>query len=211
MKSNLDVWAIQNYPAELYSALNNVKGGLNIIYSNVYSVITIGGRRIIGKNFDTFLYNEESDILIMLMKNGKATKQDIINYLEDNNKRYVEVTFDLRRDFKTDDSIPELWFARDLLVLDDAIKDSLKKNVNSCIIYPNAKGVLSLYFDSKGYNKTELDGRFVKSVIKFEDKIVLVTKNIDYISLLKENNMNYEIDNNIPTFNDNNSKKIKSL
>ena len=35
MNNNLDVWAIQYYPNELENALNQIKGGMNIIYSNL--------------------------------------------------------------------------------------------------------------------------------------------------------------------------------
>ena len=34
MNSNLDCWAIQFYPEELETALNQIKDGISIIYSN---------------------------------------------------------------------------------------------------------------------------------------------------------------------------------
>ena len=63
MKSNLDVWAIQYYPEDVYTALNNIKEGINIIYSNCISELKIGNKKISNREFDTFLYNEESGIL----------------------------------------------------------------------------------------------------------------------------------------------------
>ena len=136
MANNLDIWAIQYYPEELTTALNKIGAGLNIIYSNLVSKLKVGNNIISGRNFDTILYNEESDILILLMTGGKVTKKDIINYLEENNKRYVEVTFNPCNviDLEDKDKLPEMWFARDLAVIEDAIKDSAKNNFINCTL-----------------------------------------------------------------------------
>ena len=59
--SNLDVWAIQYYPEELLTALTQIKEGMNIIYSNLTCAFRIGSKDIKTRQFDTILYNEESD------------------------------------------------------------------------------------------------------------------------------------------------------
>ena len=186
MKSNLDVWAIQYYPEELLTALNNIRDGLSIIYTNASSTLKIGDQTIIGRNFDTFLYNEDSDILIMLMSGGKVTKEDMISYLENNSKRYVEVTFE-EDQYIDEDNIPEILFARDLNVIEDAIKDSINKKKYNCTIYPSCRGLFELEYTSKKYGKTEIDGRNIKDIIKFKDKIIFILNdNVDYIQVLQK-------------------------
>ena len=60
MNNNLDVWAIQYYPNELENALKQIKGGMNIIYSNLI-------KKIFGQD------NVISDILDNLLEKRKIT------------------------------------------------------------------------------------------------------------------------------------------
>ena len=215
MKSNLDIWAIQYYPEELYTALSNIKDGLNIVYTNVNSEFKLGNKIVKGRFFDTFLYNEDSDIIIMLMKGCKVTKYDIFNYLEKNNKRYVEVNFiPMKNVTKDKNNLPELWFARDEEVLKDAIKDSINKNIKDCIIYPHVRGSLELCYMNNSYEKIEVDGRNIRDIIKLKDKVILLlNENIDYMELLNEYNIDiiksYKKDPNIHV--NNFSKTLKKL
>lgn len=179
MKSNLDVWAIQYYPNELYNALNQIKDGMNLIYSNCISELKIGDKKIRNREFDTFLYNEESEVLIMLMRGGKVTKEELIKYLEYKNKEYCEITFlPPHEEYKDGDNVPELWFSREKSVLEDAIKDSKKKGITGCDYYPLLNGYLSLDYKNKYCNKIEVDGRVFSGIVKFEDKIVLIINQI---------------------------------
>lgn len=182
MRSNLDVWAIQYYPNELQTALGQVKEGFNIVYSNCVCDIKIGPQELATRQFDTFLYNEESEVLIMLMRSGKATKDDIIQYLEANNKPYGEVTFTSFEDeFQDGDDLPELWFAREAYVLRDALEDSKGKNITSCIYYPLAFGQMNLGYLTSNDRKVNVDGRLFGGVVQLEDKVVLVIEQEDNV------------------------------
>ena len=183
MKSNLDVWAIQYYPEQLLTALSKIQDGMNIIYSNCICFFKVGDEIITNRQFDTILYNEESDILILLMRDGKATKLDIIKYLEENNKKYVEITFDASalEEYQNDDSIPEIWFAREEYVLDDALKDSKNKNVNECTIYPNINSSINFGYNANDDNNYFIDGRIFKSLIKLNDKLIFIINQLDNV------------------------------
>ena len=183
MKSNLDVWAIQYYPEALLTALNKIQEGMNIIYSNCVCHFKVGDEVITNREFDTILYNEESDILILLMRNGKAKKEDIIKYLDENNKKYAEVTFDasVLENYQNDDSIPEIWFAREEYVLDDALKDSKSKNVNECTIYLNIDSSISFGYIANVDNNYSIDGRIFKSLIKLDDKLIFIINQLDNV------------------------------
>ena len=218
--SNLDVWAIQYYPEELLTALTQIKEGMNIIYSNLTCAFRIGSKDIKTRQFDTILYNEESDILIMLMRGGQAKKEDMIKYLEDNNKQYTEVSFAPTIEYYRDsDSIPELWFAREEYVIKDALNDSKIKGINYLEYYPNVIGNINLgYITNSNNSNISIDGRSIKGLIKLEDKIVLIInqennkdKNLDFIniiSIIRENNMEFDIvlDKEVDIIKDNCSK-----
>lgn len=183
MESNLDVWAIQYYPEELLNALNQIKNGMNIIYSNCTCSLTIGNETIESRQFDTVLYNEESDILILLMRGGKATKEDIIKYLEENNKQYAEVTFDssLLNEYQDGDNIPEIWFAREQYVLDDALLDSKNKNLTHLEIYPLIDGNIKLGYIANVADNYSIDGRLFKGLLKIDDKLILIINQINNV------------------------------
>lgn len=185
MKSNLDIWAVQEEKEEIFTALEQIKGGLSIIYDKVACEMMIGSNNITNRLFDLFLYNEESDTLIMVMKGSKASKEDMIHYLEQHNLKYVEVTF-LEEDVdnqisekKEEVEVPELWFARDAYVLDDALDSSLERNVNSAVIMPNVMGDLSLFYTNIFGHTEVVDGRLFKGLVSLPDKLVLLVNQGD--------------------------------
>ena len=183
MRSNLDVWAIQFYPEELETALGKIEDGMSIIYSNCTCNFKIGNQEIKNRQFDTFLYNEDSDVLIMLMRGGKATKEDMIKSLEEKGKEYHEVTFaNPVEDYENTDEISELWFAREKYVLKDAINDSKSRGINSCEFYPLVTGSLELGYISNTDNPYSVDGRLFNGLVKFDDKLVFIINQPDNIT-----------------------------
>lgn len=204
--SNLDVWAIQYYPLELMNALKCIDGGMNIIYSNLTCKFKVGNKSIDQRQFDTILYNKESDILIMLMRGGVAKKKDIINYLNDNNKEYCEIVFSPSvLEYRDSEAIPELWFAREKYVLDDALNDSRLKGIDYLDYYPNVLSSIDLGYITNNSNKDiSIDGRLFKGLIKLDDKVVFIinqknnkNKNMnmdEVINIIKNHNMIFNVD-----------------
>ena len=157
MNRNLDVWAIQKYPNELYTALENVKTdtGDLILFTNLECDFELNGQAV-KRSFDTSLYYDAgngNDALILLMKDGIATANQIREYLEKKQLRYHEVSFakdvtkELPEDFdnvyneeKDDENIPEIWFAREEYVLRDALNDSIEQGNTTCDYYPLLQG-----------------------------------------------------------------------
>lgn len=193
MKSNLDVKAIQYNPEDLYIALNKIDKGMNYVYSNCAFDFKIGKRKIRNRKFDTFLYNEESDTLIMLMSGGLVNKDHIINFLENNNKPIVEINFRTKYDdYKVDDNLPEILFSRDKSILEDAIKDSVRKGIQSCEFYPLLSSYFMMGFRNVHGNIEEVDGRVFKGLLKFNDKLVLLVNqkyNIDEFGNYRNTNV----------------------
>lgn len=220
--TNLDIWAIQFYGNELYNALSNIKKeGPNILFTNCMSQLKIGKNNIISRQFDTCLYSEENDLLILLMRDGEKTSQDIRDYLNERGIPFHEVIFsNLEDKYKNDPEVPELWFAREKYVLEDAIKDSKEKNNYSCVFYPNVNSKLSIRYHNERELSIPLDKRLFKGLIKFDDKLVLMinqgdVRNMntqDIISTLMSHGLIIDIDyskepNNIS--NEQNTKRSK--
>ena len=187
MNRNLDVWAIQKYPNELYTALENVKTdtGDLILFTNLECDFELNGQTV-KRSFDTSLYYDAgngNDALILLMKDGVATADQIREYLEKKQLRYHEVS--LAKDFnnaykeeKDDENIPEIWFAREEYVLRDALNDSIEQGNITCDYYPLLQGFLSLnYSANSNLSSYSVDGRKILGVITLEDKMILLINN----------------------------------
>lgn len=182
MNSNLDIWAVQEDGSEIFTALDQIKSGVSIIYDNCVCNMSIGSNVIHCREFNTVIYNEESDVIILVMKTSSATKEDAIRYLSEKNLPFVEVTFMEQEDRNDELDVPIIWFAREAYVLEDAIKDSVEKGEQSCTYYPIIKGDLKLNYINNNFAPEQVDGRLFRGLISFEDKIILLVsqkENVD--------------------------------
>ena len=190
MKSDLDIWAIQFYPKKLYTALNRIGDGVNIVYSNVISNLKLDNENIVGRSFNTVLYNDDKKILIMLMDGCIANKSDIVKYLAQNNKKFVEIRFMINKQKNNSDEEREFWFVKDEIVLEEAVKNSFNKSYDKCKIDPNVKGSFDLSYKNNDHKKMIINKVDIKGVIEFKDKIILLLDNdINYVDVLKKYNI----------------------
>ena len=188
MKSNLDVWAIQKDKEETKTALKNVKkdSNGNILYLNCWCKFYIGEKAIKGRLFDACFYSEESDTLIIFSK-GQINEEEIKNYLEESKIQYTTVRFKGQsKEYIGNDWFPEVWFAREEYVLRDAIEDSLSKCVEDCTYFPNREAGFSLSYRDELDSDHEIEGRFCKGILNFDDKIVLLISQDDKRNLKRE-------------------------
>ncbi len=80
MMSNLDVWAIQTDKSEMYDALDQIKtDGDVIIYSDLVCEFTVGGEEVKSRQFDTIVYSEQNDLLVMFMRKGQLQNRILRN------------------------------------------------------------------------------------------------------------------------------------
>ena len=182
MNNNLDIWAIQEDGSEIFTALDQINGGLSIIYDNCVCKMNIGSNIINSRLFPTVLYNEESDVLIMLMKDSPATKDDMVNYLKEKNLKFVEVTFmDVEKEETNDLDVPIIWFAREAYVLEDAIKDSVDRGIMDCTYYPILEGDLKLNYTNNDNAPENVDSRLFQGLLEFDDKLILLVNQKDNV------------------------------
>lgn len=206
MKSNLDIWAVQNQQEDFETALKNINQSSrgNILYSNCLTRFCIGNKRIRSKKFDTALVSKGSDALILFMRNGIATADDVREYLNKNKINYHEVTFKepLTKTIPEKSSLKELWFAREKYVLEDAIADSKKKGNTTCDYYPKVSGLLQLGYLTEKDEFIEIEGRKLQGLIEFPDKVVALIhqndkrnmKEIEVYQTLSDNSIDTNVE-----------------
>ena len=200
MRSNLDVYAIQNYKDETREALKNVKKDSysNFLYVNCISTFKIGERSF-NRTYDMCFYSEESDIVIFFAR-GMISEEEVIKYLDEMNfsiNRFIEQ----EDKYQNDDKIPEVWFAREKYVLEDAVDDSLSKDINKCIYYPELPAEISLGYEADNSHVYDIEGRICKGVVLFKDKMILLVnqndkrnlKEKDVMDVLKEKGIACEV------------------
>lgn len=196
MHKNLDILAIQTKKEELFSVLSSLKGkgGDLFLFTNLECDFFLGGQTI-RKDFDTLLYcdrkNGNND-LILLMKDGAVTANEMKRYLEERKLKYHEVVFakDLKRKMlneltgdyqeEQDKTIPELWFAQDESKLKAALKDSIVQGHATCDYYPLVEGTISFtYISDHNQRPTRynVDSLLISGVIALEDKMILMMNN----------------------------------
>lgn len=179
---NLDVWAVQYEPQELEMALSNLKvKGNTILFTNALCRFKLGDVEIKSRQFDTFLYSEENDLLVMFMWGGKVTTKDIKKYLDSNNLYYNEVVLAPSIiEYEDGYKIPSLWIAREEYVVEDALKESIKNGRKlECQYYPNLIGSLDLSYLTNSSDSVSIDGRSFKGLMQLEDKIILLVSQND--------------------------------
>ena len=178
--SNLDIWAIQDSKEEIHLALENVtSSNTNILFRNCICTFKIEDTDI-NVLFDTMFYGEDSDTLILLMRNGALTGEELKAELDKRDINYNEVIFD-DNDFtyEADKEAKPIWFAREKYVLYDALKDSKEQCFDKCKYYPNVIGNLEMEYLTSTLSKEKVDGRDFKGLIELEDKIVLLVNQND--------------------------------
>lgn len=178
--SNLDIWAIQGVKEEINDALENVtSSSTNILFRNCLCTFKIEETDI-NVLFDTMFYAEDSDTLILLMRGGALSSEELISELDKRNIFYNEVNFD-DNDFtyEADYNSKAIWFAREKYVLDDALKDSKENGFNKCVYYPNVTGNLSMEYLTSTLDTEKVDGRDFKGLLELEDKLILLVNQND--------------------------------
>lgn len=188
--SKFDVWAIQHYPQEMATALEGVKSSpRNTLFTNCTSYLRVGDR-VLHVHFDRALYCEESQRLILLMQNAQLSTDEFRKMLDERGIEFQEVRFIKTKGMKNEKT-RELWFAQTPEVLEDALKESKAKGIDTCDYYPEIRGVLELrYLCPDNFKMITFDSQLIRGVEVLDDKIVLNLKQggkkqVEYHDVLK--------------------------
>lgn len=170
----LDIWAVQQSPHELYTALKYIKDDV-IIFKNVICKFKIGNRIINSRQFDTVIYSENSDIMIMLARGGKATSEMAEKYLDEHGIEYNIVNFIELPAYEYDENVKTFWFAREQYVLEQAIDDSIEGGHTNCKYDPYTKSKIYFKYQLSDGSDAPMIKISFKGFIEFEDKYILPT------------------------------------
>jgi len=184
--ANLRIKAIQYNTDDLYPILDTLGNGFNIIYSNLKSNIKLNGIKLTTRKFDKMLYNKEDNIIILLMRDGVISKDDIIEYLEIYDKPYAEVTFEenIYDDYKNDNNIPEIIFINNKKALCEELTKHWCQGNYNCIYFNKLKASYNFGYMSKFGERFSIDKKSFKGVIRFKNKLMLLS---DEDNLTEEN------------------------
>ena len=165
MEKQLQVWAIQDDFFLLYNILDTLKG-MNIIYTNYPCQLRLGDFHIKTFQFSHVLYNVHKNLLLMLKRNQKITKEEVVEYLLATEKEYGEIK---RNKFQSEEECPfHLWIIEN----PQSLKDTFSKmdlKTNFCEFYTEIDGDLEM-----GYlEKLQLDSLF-QGIIKIENNLILL-------------------------------------
>lgn len=215
----LDIWAIQNYPNEIFTALKNITNDV-VIFKHLICKFKIGNKIVQTCLYDSVIYSEGSDTLIMLKRAGKAEIQQAERYFDEHGIDYQIVDFMPTEQTQFEGDNKEFWFARDGYVVEDAVEDSIKKGNYFCQYAPMVKSSITFKYpvhrklnDSPVLNACYLDEEFLfkisfRGVVEFDDKYILPTlshvqKNLhfnDVMQILNKYKINVTIDENLDNF-----------
>lgn len=173
----------------------------NILITNCICRLKIGDIKF-HTIFDTALYNDENNMLIVLKENSIIDQNDFKELLDKNNSRYNEITFRDYIRFKKPETNKSLFFATNVSTFAKAIESSKKKGIDSCIYYPVVKGRFTIkYFYDKAQQE-QLDDFLIRGLVELDDKYVLIVNdkngyNLKYskiLNTLEKKKMDVEID-----------------
>ena len=184
------LYTIQNDKKKMKSILKKIsKDSLNIIYTNCITFIEIG-RRNINIIFDTILYNEKDNILIMIMKDGLINEETLIELLDKMDIKYHNIVFDNNLDnLYFPKNTKELYMTDNKRIIKNAISNSINNNINRCIYYPNVEGNFSIVYYNRHGRKEKLYEEELYGLIDLDDKMILINKENNYnetLSTLEE-------------------------
>ena len=188
-KKILNIWTIQNRKEELYAALSKIKTDDVIVFTNALINLKINKHLVSSLIFDTAIYSEESDILIIIKNNSPATYEDAIEYLDNKHFNYHTVCFKEHENTIKNKPTKDVWFARSPENVASACNDTIAKGLEKtyCFNKTTQAELQFGYFDK--YNKIYGFDRtiYLKGIITLKDKkIFVVNNNIMYIDSKQE-------------------------
>ena len=196
------IFTIQEDMNTLKLALDKIKDTTNnILITNSIARLKLGNTRF-HTIFDTALYNDDRNLLILLKENIGINIDDFKVLLDKNNIFYNEISFKDYIRYKKPETDKELFFATNKSTFTKAIEMSQEKGINSCKYYPVIKGNFTIkYFYDKTHQE-QIDDFLIRGVVELDDKYIMIVNSKDeyslshnkILSILEKKKMNVEFD-----------------
>jgi len=193
MENNLEILAIQHNKNDLNEALNRISapGSSLVLFTNLFCKLKMGNEMLRGSLFDTALYSENDNLLILLMNHGPIKVDELRECLDEKKLPYHEVSFTRNlNERKKKQNLPHLYFAHDCSSLEKVFKKSGEKNeFRVAEYYPFLSSSLDLGYvfsiDSIDNNYLPLEARdycsiekqVFRGLIRLNGKVILLMHN----------------------------------
>ena len=89
VKRVLNIFAIQNYPEELASAINHISTNDVVVFENAMVRLKMSQRYVNDKMFDLAIFSEQSDVMILVDKFSKVSKTEVFKEIEPTQKEII--------------------------------------------------------------------------------------------------------------------------
>ena len=173
---NKKIFAIQDDLDTLKSAIIKVRNtDNNLLVTNCISRLKLGNQKL-HIIFDTLLYNDDKNILIMIKDSSVVSPELFKKMLNNNNVGYNELNFREYLHFDKPETSKELFFATSISNLKYVIEKSMKNGSDSCTYYPTITGHFTLKYFYNKEKQEQLDDYYIKGLLELDDKIILIIK-----------------------------------
>ena len=173
---NKKIFAIQDDLDTLKSAIIKVRNtDNNLLVTNCISRLKLGNQKL-HIIFDTLLYNDDKNILIMIKDSSVVSPELFKKMLNNNSVGYNELNFREYLHFDKPETSKELFFATSISNLKYVIEKSMKNGSDSCTYYPAITGHFTLKYFYNKEKQEQLDDYYIKGLLELDDKIILIIK-----------------------------------
>lgn len=176
--TNIDILAVDFNNNAFDEALHNLpKDGLNVLFTNCISELNIGENHYILNKYDSCIYNENKNILILIKREENNSYNDIKDYLGKKDVPFHEVRFTIFDDYSEGDyDVPKLWFANSNASLIRAIENIKQQENDNCVYYPFVESKLTISFQG-GKQNIPFEEFTFEGLVQFENQCIFTTSN----------------------------------
>lgn len=189
LNSDTNICIIKNYSNELKDVIEKIKGNTNYIFNNCTCQFEIAEKRFLTRYFDKAIYSEESNVLILVIKDCNFDYSLIIEELLCNN---IEESCEQKDiDSKDNDKFNEVWYVHNIKELDKAFNlfSSNHDDFSLCTYYPSIIGKMIINHNTDKLMEIESKGLLILSDRSF----VLLSPNFnleDVYAIIDRNHYN---------------------
>jgi len=199
-----NIWLIQKDKRKLKKALDNIdKNSVNnYFYTNCISHFNFEEVNMNSKNFNTFLYCEDTNTCIVFMKDSIDEINYTKKYMNENNIQYHEISFKSEHDdiinrfphslHDYEKNSKEIWVINNEKELTELIEEDLYIQRKKITYYPLIDSNMILNYSTHSDSECEIKKFLFNGVIVTKNKIILIpksTKDAEIINFLVKTTM----------------------
>lgn len=169
----LYVSAVKMNSNQFYKELEKLKDeGLNLLFTNCILSLKITLDSTLATQFDTCLYNEDSNFLLLIDR-GNIETNDLKQILKKKDIPFHEAFYHREKPFNNDGSqLKPVYFVKDMSALEEMVKTS-KKN-STCIYYPKLGSSVIVKYHDDDEIAFPLDNESCSGLINCPDKFIFL-------------------------------------